>query len=377
MPVERPVTEAELVEVVKAAAAARLSVRMGRPSHARLVKSNQILLDLADYRRFLRVDREAGEATVEAGITVRRLGEVLGSWGLSLENGGRDPAQTLGAALSVGAHGSGARFGILATQVTGMRLITPDGAVVSCSATEEPEIFDAARVGLGALGVISTVTLRCQSGFNVAANTASMDLSQALERFEVDVDGNDYYELSWLPGRNRARVVTANRTIQPADGAAVDRSYRWWNRRRVWPPRIAYSVPRQDAAPALQRAMKLSAGSRAGSQRAVGSDGHGEAGSVLVMRRVRELSAGYRPALPFPIEVSVTAGDDIALSPAYGQASVHIAGLVGLDGRPQWGSAHGLSVHALRAMYPQWDAWQAVRDRLDPDRRFSHTRGQG
>jgi L-gulono-1,4-lactone dehydrogenase len=140
-------------------------------------------------------------------------------------------------------------------------------------------------------------------------------------------------------------VVTANRTDEPADGGAVDRSYRWWNRRRIWPPQVEYSITRDEAASAL--------------------------------RRARELSAVSRTALPFPIEVSVSAADDIPLSPSEGRPSVYIAGVAGLGGRPQWGSAHGLSTTALQSLYPRWDEWQAVRDRLDPDRRFAQRRGQG
>jgi L-gulonolactone oxidase len=233
----------------------------------------------------------------------------------------------------------------VATQVTGLRLVTPDGSIVDCSSVEEPEIFNAARVGLGALGVISTVTLRCQPGFNVRTEVVRPSLRQALARFDAYADGNDYFELSWLPGRDRARVVTANRTDEPADGHGVDRCYRWWNRRRIWPPQIEVSVARHGAANAL--------------------------------RRARELSAISRAALPFPIEISVSAGDDLPLSPAEGRSSVFIAGVAGLDGRPRWGSAHGRSAAALRALYPRWDEWQAVRDRLDPDRRFVQTRGQG
>ncbi len=344
--IEQPRTEAELVAIVSQAAAAGRPVRtVGRARRSRLLRGEEILVDLAAYRRVQRVDRERGTATVEAGISLRELGIALGSWGLSMENGGRRPGQTLGAAVSLGAHGSSATHGSLATEVTAMRLVTPSGAIVNCSAEEEPEIFDAARVGLGALGVISTITLRCQRGFNLRSEVTSLGLDEALAAFDAYADGHEYFEMSWLPGRDRARVVTADRTDEPADGGAVDRGYRWFNRRRIWPAKVAYAFARPASGPALQRA--------------------------------RELSAGSRVAPLFPIEVSVSAGDDIALSPAYGQPSVYIAGVAGLAGRPEWGSAHGLGPDALRALYPRWDEWQAVRDRLDPTRRFAQSRGQG
>jgi L-gulonolactone oxidase len=343
--VERPQTEAELVVIVRRAAALRRPVRVGRVRRDPRWDGDQILVDLVDYRGLVRVDREAGQATVEAGISLARLAERLGAWGLAMENGGRDPEQSLGAAISLGAHGSSAALGALPTQVIAMRLIAPDGSVVECSAEEEPEIFGAARVGRGALGVISTVRLRCVPGFNLRHAARSLPLEEALDRFDAEADIHDHVELSWLPGRSRARLVTADRTDDPPDGGAVDRGYRWFNRRRIWPPKVSYSFPRRD--------------------------------SAAVLRRARDLSAGRRFRPLFPIEVSVAAGDDIPLSPAEGRPSLFVAGVAGLGGRPEWGTAHGMTAAALRPLYPRWDEWAAVRDRLDPSRQFAQTSGQG
>lgn len=340
--IERPPTEAELVAIVRRAAAERRAVAVGGGTGS--AGGDAVLIDLSGYDRVLRVDRDNGEATIEAGISVRALGITLGSWGLSLENGGRDPRQSLGAAVSLGAHGTGAAYGGLATQVTALRLVTPDGQIVRCSATEEPEIFNAARVGLGALGVISTMTMRCQPGFNLRVDTRSVDLDGALADFDALADGNDHFEVSWLSGRHRAKVTTANRTDEAADGRAVDRGYRWFNRRRITRCAVEFSLARTESSAAL--------------------------------RRAREQGGGSRWAAPFPIVVSVTAGDDIPLSPAEGRASVYIAGVAGMDGRRQWGTGPA-DVASQRARYPRFCEWQAVRDRLDPDGRFAQTSGQG
>ncbi|MGH9124911.1 MAG: D-arabinono-1,4-lactone oxidase [Acidimicrobiales bacterium] len=343
--VETPATEVELVAIIRQAAALHRPVRVGHPTRTRHRRGREILIDLSGYRRAVRIDREAGWATFEAGTPLWLVDHTLGCWGLSRENGSRDPTQSLGAAVSLGAHGSAARMGGLVTQVTALRLITPAGELLDCSTAEEPEIFDAARIGLGAFGVISTVTLRCQPGFNLRASTFRTPLGEAIDGFDGYADTNDYCELSWLPGRAKAKVMVANRTDDPPDGRAVGRSYRWWNRRRMPPPPLAYAVARHDWARAA--------------------------------RRARELSAGRRGALLFPVEVSVSAGDALAMSPTQGDASVYISGVAGLDGRPQWGGPHGMSEAALRARYPRWDEWQAVRERLDPDRAFAHNRGQG
>jgi L-gulonolactone oxidase len=297
-----------------------------------------VTIDLGAYRRVRAVDRDRGRATVEAGISLRTLGIALGAWGLSLENGGGDPAQALGAAVSLGAHGTGAAFGGLATQVTAMQLVTPDGTLVSCSADEEQGLFDAARVGLGALGVVSTVTLRCGPGFNLCVHTETVDLDQAIGDFDAVVGGNDHVELSWRAGRRLARVTTANRTDAPADGGAVDRGYRWFNRKPKSSGRAEYSFPRRESGPALREARARGAGGR---------------------------------VVPFPITVTVTAGDAIPLSPAEGRPSLYIAGVAGLDGRPQWGTGPHPGDAEIAARYPRFTEWRAVRDR------FGQSNGQG
>lgn len=315
-----------------------------KPRWAGRWDSPEIQIDLGHYRRLVRVDREQGRATVQAGVSMASLGVALGSWGLSMENGSRDRGQSLGAAISLGAHGSGARYGSVATTVSALRLIAADGTVIDCSDQEEPEIFNAARVGLGSLGVISEVTVRCEPGFNLRASGVSMAIDEALAGFDALAAGHDHVELSWLPGQRRARVVTADRSDEPADADTVHRSYRWFNRRRIWPPTLSYAFAHPDSGPAL--------------------------------RRARALTASRRVAPLFPIEVSVTAGDDLPLSPTQGHPTVFVAGVAGLGGRPEWGGPHGLTTDALRALYPRWQEWAAVRDRLDPRHRFAQASEQ-
>lgn len=325
--------------VVAQAARAGRRVRVGRRP-----QGNWVTIDLSGYRRVLRIDRDNGSATVEAGISLRSLGITLGSWGLSLENGSRDAAQSLGAAVSLGAHGCGPSLGGLVTEVEALRMVVPDGTVIDCSADREAAIFTAARAGLGALGVIATVTLRAQRGFNLRVARSTVDLDRALADLEQAAEANDYFELSWLSGRSTARVTTANRTTEAPDGREVDRGYRWLNRGLLRRPKIEFAFPRGLSGPAL--------------------------------RRARAVRACGRMTPPFPIVVSMTAGDDVPLSPAEGRPTLFIAGVDGLDGRPQW-SATGRSAESLRAWYPRFAEWEAVRDHLDPDRRFAYTSGQG
>ena len=100
-----------------------------------------------------------GLATVPAGMTLRALNPLLWARGWALPNLGDIDAQTVAGAISTGTHGTGARHRGLADQVRALDLVTADGAVRTCSPSENAEIFAAARVGLGALGVLTSVTL--------------------------------------------------------------------------------------------------------------------------------------------------------------------------------------------------------------------------
>ena len=333
----------------------------------------QIVLD--NYRRLLRVDRARGLVTVQAGATVGRLSRALAGWGLALDDPVAAADRSVGGAISTGSHGRGARSSGPAGWVTGLDLVLADGSRVGCSPEEEPEIFDAARVGLGALGVISSVTLRCLPGFNLRSQTRAMRLDDVLEHFDDVMDGDrnggDRTEFFWIPRTGLAVVTARSRTEDPAGRVPhgrVDRVYRVRPAPiRLPEPVTEYSVPRACAVPILEQ---------------------------LARRRI---------AIPAPVRVSVSAADSLPLSPAAGRPSVFIGVggraasvleelLSDVDGaRPVWGTRHRSvqTASALRSRYPQWDAWQAVRRRLDPEGRFANawtervlgppdqTRGQG
>jgi L-gulonolactone oxidase len=175
--VDRPATEEELVAIVRRAAAAGQRVKAAGSGHsftgAALTDGRLIALDR--YSRIVSSDPGKGTVTVQAGMPLHRLNVELRARGLALENLGDIAYQTVAGAISTGTHGTGRSLGGLATQVIGLRLVAGDGSVIECSADVEPEVFHAARVGLGALGVISTVTLRCPPAFNLHAIEPSVD----------------------------------------------------------------------------------------------------------------------------------------------------------------------------------------------------------
>ena len=157
----------------------------------------QVRLDgIAGVRR---VDRDSGVVTVGGGTRLADLNLALASYGLALPNLGDIDRQTIAGAISTGTHGSGNRFGGLATQVRGLTLVTGDGSVLRCSGSENAELLSAAAVGLGALGIVIEVTLQCVPTFLLRAEEGSATLAEVLEQWPVWTAESDHVDLHWFP----------------------------------------------------------------------------------------------------------------------------------------------------------------------------------
>ena len=209
----RPRSEAEICAAVKDAAAAGLTVRALGSGHSftAVAATSGVALDLSGWTGITAADTATGLVTARSGTTLRALNAELSGLGLAMANLGDIDAQTLAGALSTGTHGTGARLGGLATQVEALELVLADGSVVTCSASSRPELFAAARVGLGALGVISTVTLRCVPSFTLLADERPLPVEEVLEQFDELAAANDHFEFYWFPYGRQALVKRNNR----------------------------------------------------------------------------------------------------------------------------------------------------------------------
>jgi FAD/FMN-containing dehydrogenase len=157
--------------------------------------------------------RVAGDVvTAPAGMTLRVLNALLWERGLALPNLGDIDAQTVAGAISTGTHGTGARYQGIAAQVRGMEIVLADGSVITCSAVEHPEVFAAARVGLGALGVLVSVTLQAVPAFRLHAVEAGMPLARVLDELDALVADNEHFEFFWFPHTGIAATKRNNRT---------------------------------------------------------------------------------------------------------------------------------------------------------------------
>jgi L-gulonolactone oxidase len=362
-------------------------------------------LDLSRLADVIAIDHRARLVTVGAGMTLHALNALLAGHRLALPNLGDIDAQTVAGAISTGTHGTGAGFGCLSTLVAELTVVTADGAVIRCSPTEQPDVFVAAQVGLGALGVIAEVTLRCVDAFVLRADERVERLDAVLADLPARLARHDHFEFYWFPYTDR--VQTKGNDRAPADDAPLPRWRGWLNdevlANRVYAGacRVGRAVPA--AVPVINRISARALGGRVYTGR---SDR-----VFCTPRRVRFVEMEYalpRAALPeafaelrrivdalpfkvlFPVEVRFTAPDDIWLSHGYGRESAYLAvhQYVGvphepyfrafeavcapLGGRPHWGKLHYRDAASLRAAYPRFDDFLAVRDRLDPQRVFAN-----
>ncbi|MGY1754666.1 D-arabinono-1,4-lactone oxidase [Blastococcus sp. SYSU D01042] len=342
-----------------------------------------------------------GLVTVQAGMPLHRLNAELAARGWSLTNLGDIDRQTVSGALSTGTHGTGAAFGGLATQVRAMVLVLPDGSRLRCSADENPDVLAAARVGLGALGVLDTVTLQAEPAFALRAEEGPARLGELLEGFDEFMTSTDHVEFYWFP--HTSRCLTKRNTRLPLE-AGLQPLPRW---RAVWEDEVlsnavfagivAAGRRRPAAIPRLAAFASGGMGARTWtdtshrvfvSRRRVRflemeyAVPRAEAPAILTeLHRIAE-AGEFRAA--FPVEVRVAAADDITLSTASGRDTAYIAAHVpartdpgawfaalesmagSVGGRPHWGKLHGLDAATLRTRYPRFDEFTALRARLDP-----------
>src|SRR5262249_34051016 len=170
-----------------------------------------VRVDLDQMSGLIAIDRERKQVTVGAGMRLRTLNRVLADHGLAMPNLGDIDVQTVAGALSTGTHGTGAKLGCLSTFVVSLKLVTGTGAVLQCSASENPDVFQAARVSVGALGVITEVTLKVVDAFVLHADERPARLADVLRDFDELATHNDHFEFYWFPYTDRVQVKRNNR----------------------------------------------------------------------------------------------------------------------------------------------------------------------
>lgn len=407
--VEFPTSIAAVQRSVRAAASRGLRVKAVGAGHSftGIALAPDVLLDLTDLTGLVGADRETGRVTLRAGTRLHQIPRLLARYGLAMPNLGDIDRQSIAGAISTGTHGTGARFGGLATQVTGVTLVTADGELLRVDAESEPGLLPAVAVGLGALGILVEVTLQCVPAFLLHAVEQPEDLDDVLAALPGRVADADHFEFYWFAHTDRAMTKTNTRLPESAVRRPLPRTSGFVDDVLVGRGlhQVACSVARAvpAAVPAINRASVRVWGDRQFTDlshrvfTAARSVRFREMEYALPAHHVREAFDGLRALIQdrgwrisFPVEVRFAAADDVWLSTAHGRESAYIAVhrywredpteyfaaveeiMRGLDGRPHWGKMHTQDAAALRRSYPRFDDFVAVRERLDPQRMFAN-----
>jgi L-gulono-1,4-lactone dehydrogenase len=403
--IERPRAREQLIEVVRRAGDRGLSVHAAGSGHsfteAALTDGAMIRIEALD--RVLDADRESGLVKVEAGITLRDLNLALWDLGLALENLGDIDRQTLAGAISTATHGTGARFRNLSAQVQALELVLADGTVIEVSPQDDHDAFLAARVGLGALGVIYSVTLRAAPAFVMRRLDSPRPLDETLAAADELAERNEHFEFYVFPYTETALVIERNRVESPPqprgrasaylneiliENYAMDVLARIGRRFPATIPRMAGFASRQfSRAERTDRSYRIFASERRVRFTEMEYALPREHGPEAV-RRLLELVRGRRLPVGFPTEFRVVAPDDAFLSTAHGRETAYVAVhqyegapwepyfraveeiMREYEGRPHWGKRHFQTAQSLERLYPRWRDFRKVRARLDPDGRF-------
>jgi L-gulonolactone oxidase len=407
--VAAPGTVRELQAIVRQAAEAGQRVKPIGAGHSftPIGVTDGVQLRLDRLAGVVRADRETGLVTVLAGTRLHALNEALWHLGLSMTNLGDIDVQTISGAISTGTHGTGAKLGGIATQVRGLELVLADGELLYCDAMHHPDVFAAARVGLGALGVIATVTLQCEPAFALAAAEAPASLDDVLAALDDNVLGNDHFEFYWFPHTRRVLTKRNNRVLPGTElrplgrfrgwlddeflsNTAFDRINRLTTRRPALIPRAnALATRLLSPRDFIDRSYRVFTSPRTVRFR--------EMEYAVPRAAVPNLLAGIEAYLDrsgeqigFPVEVRFAAADDIWLSTAQGRDSGYVAVhqyhrreheayfraveavAQELGGRPHWGKLHHRDAASLGEAYEHFDEFVAVRGKLDPQRMFGN-----
>jgi FAD-linked oxidoreductase len=369
-------------------------------SYSPLVATSGTIVSLDRLAGIKELDPAARRGVIAAGTRLHTLGKPLCKRGLALQNQGDVDYQALAGALATGTHGTGITLKSLSAYIAGLRLVTPDGSVLECDAARETEVFRAARVHLGCLGAVTSMTLELRSAYRLRDETRIVPLEEGLASLPELLRQHRHVECWWFPHADVIGVRTMSETEEPVN----DRPLHRWFTEQVIDNALFELVAALSRAPGLAgcrpwlsrkvagwaggkpyidwsyRVLATARSVRANEMEYAVPAAEGPDAIRAIARYVRR----ERTPVLFPIEYRYVAADDIPLSPFYRRdsavLSIHQDARVShepyfrdvermlrdMGGRPHWGKLHSLSAAELEPLYPEWGLFQRVRARLDP-----------
>lgn len=399
-----PATVAELQEQVRNASGIIRAVGSGH-SFSPLVPTDDTLISLNRLSGVLSHDDAKTQATIAAGTRLGQIGQPLEDVNQALINMPDIDQQTLAGSLATATHGTGANLQCLSASIEALSLVTANGELVRCSRDNNADLFQAARVGLGSLGIVTDVTMQNTRPYRLKRVSEWLPIEDILATAQDTADRYRNFEFYYIPFSGMGLYDTHEVTDEPLsstekfdqnDGArdlqnvrdmlswsstmremvlkgilkSIDKEVKvassWQNYtsdRNVRFNEMEYHLPREDGLKALME--------------------------------IREVVENNFAEVFFPFEVRFVKADDIWLSPFYQRDTLSIAVHRFFEedyqplfqaiepifrkygGRPHWGKLNTLGGGDFAQLYPHWEDFKAVRREMDPHGRFLNPYLQG
>ncbi len=397
-----PESEEEIVQIIERAKKEQKKIRVVGNGHSftQLVATNSILISLDKWEGIIEIDDNL--VTVRSGTNIKNLGELLFQYGLAQENLGDIDVQSIAGAISTGTHGTGIHFGNLATQIEEITFINAQGEKITCSENQEQDIFKAAQVSLGSLGIITRLKLRCVPKYKLELKNVKGNFSDCMKQLENYKKENRNFEFYYFPYTEVVQMKFSNTTEKEVKEGGV---MKFLNDIILENGAFKLVSEISRVFPSQSRRVSRLCGSLVGeSERCAWS--HKVFATARLVRftemeynipmehfsdcihEIKKKIEDTQYDLHFPIENRFVKKDDIWLSPAYERDSAYIAVHMykGMpykkylkdmetifekyQGRPHWGKLHFQTPEKLKNSYPMWEQFHNIRKKMDPNGLF-------
>ncbi|PVD33901.1 hypothetical protein C0Q70_05163 [Pomacea canaliculata] len=404
-----PETTEEIKQVLSFAQEKGKKVKVVGNGHSPsdLACTTDYMISLKHYNQVLKVDGVKLQVTVQGGCLIKDLNhKVLPAHNMALSVLGTVSELTVAGVISTGTHGTGANYNIISSYVVDMDLMKASGEIIHISKEENSELLPAAVLSLGSLGIILSVTLQCEPMFKLRQTQYPAELQDVLENLNTYVTSSDHFRFFWFPYTEKVICYHASRTEEEI---SVKESWFWDSfigfhllQFLLWMStfipglvpfinnlyyRLIYAH-RKELINVSHKVFNFNCLFRQYVMEwAIPRD---KVGVVLtdLNRWIRE----SRFPAHFPVEVRFVKGDDIFLSPSYGQDTCYINIVMyrpynnlvphseywdafekivaSVGGRPHWAKDHTYGNKEFESLYPKWGDFCHIRENLDPNGMF-------
>lgn len=408
----QPNSEKEIIEIVKKAGQENKVVKAVGSGHScSLIASidDGYLLDLqTNYQGVINFDKNTKQLTVKSGTSLRKIADFALANNCALDNLGTIVDQSISGAISTGSHGSGINHGAIDQSILTVSIITAEGHIKIFDKRTNTDDFHLAVVSLGALGIISTVTIQLVKNFNIKITTKDISFDEMITHIPKAYT-DDYMRFWWAPHTNRVQYWEAHKTDDTCGSPSLWNHYvnnlfkgNFLHELGLW---ITSFVPKQ--IPTLNKWMYRLLLSKENTTVTNFLDGftlpilvkqkvmeyaipieHTE----VVLKEIKEVLKVKKYLVHMPIEVRFTPKNEAALSMAFGRKTTYI-GIIAYkpfgkdinydayfedihniytryEGRPHWAKVTYYTKEELQALYPNWDTFKKFRSKIDPKGRF-------